>query len=59
MKRFVVNFKTRDKYCNLREVSYAELINQYAESYGLTIIQITDVGTDGILVLFEEEDAER
>ena len=58
MKRFVVNFNTRDKYCNLREVSYAELINQYAESYGLTIIQITDVGTDGILVLFEEEGAE-
>lgn len=58
MKRFVVNFNTRDKYCNLREASYAELINQYAESYGLTIIQITDVGTDGILVLFEEEGAE-
>ena len=58
MKRFVVNFKARDKYCNLRKVSYDELINQYAESYGLTIIQITDVGTDGILVLFEEEGAE-
>ena len=58
MKRFVKIFNTHDKYRNLKEVSYAELVNQYAENYSLTIVQITNVGSDGILVLFEKEGAE-